>query len=84
MARYFFDIHDGVEIRDVIGRELENGAILRAEALQVATALLKAEADECKDTTLVLSVRDLTGAMKLKVRLVCQVEEPSEYLQRLG
>ncbi|PXW49861.1 hypothetical protein [Methylobacterium sp. B4] len=75
MPRYFFDIDDGVELRDEIGRELESGAILRAEALQVAAALVTAEAQDAKETTLVLTVRDEAGATPLKVRLVNQVEE---------
>jgi hypothetical protein len=75
MPRYFFDVNDGAEHRDEIGRELEAGAILRAEALQVATALMKAEADDAKETTLVLSVRDVNADTRLRIRLVCQVEE---------
>ena len=75
MPRYFFDIHDGVELRDEIGRDLESGAILRAEALQAATRLVAAEAEDSKETTLILTVRDAAGAMSLKVRVVCQVEE---------
>lgn len=68
-------MNDGTEHRDEIGRELERGAILRAEALQVATTLLKAEADDTQETTLVLTARDEVGATPLKVRLVCQVQE---------
>lgn len=75
MPRYFFDVNDGAELRDETGRDLEGGAILRAEALQVVTALMKAEAEDAKDTTLVLSVRDETGGIILKVRLACQLEE---------
>lgn len=75
MPRYFFDVNDGFELRDEIGRELEGGAILRSEALQVVTALMKAEADEARETTLTLSVRDATGAIPLRVRLACQVQE---------
>ena len=77
MARYFFDVDDGVEVRDTIGRELEGGAILRGEALRVITALAAAEAEEARETTLVLTVRDQNGAIPLKVRMVCQVEEPT-------
>lgn len=75
MPRYFFDVNDGVELRDRVGRDVEGGAILRAEALQVATALMKAEAEDAKETTLVLSVRDETGAIILRVRLACQLDE---------
>ena len=74
-SRYFFDVNDGVQMRDEIGRVLEGGPILRAEALRVITALASAEAEDAKETTLVLSVRDEKGDIALKVRLVCQVDE---------
>ena len=74
MARYFFDIYDGVECRDEIGRELENGIFVRAEALKVATQLMTAEAEDSKETTLVLTVRDEVGSTPLTLRLVCQIE----------
>lgn len=75
MPRYFFDVKDGVDLRDEVGREIEGGAILRAEALQVVAGLMKAEAADARETTLVLTVRDETDAVPLKVRVVCQVEE---------
>ncbi|MCE4225010.1 hypothetical protein HCU64_14715 [Methylobacterium sp. C25] len=75
MARFFFDIHDGVEVRDEIGRELEPGPILRTEALKVVARLMEAEAEDAKETTLLLTVRDSYGSIHLKIRLVCQVEE---------
>lgn len=75
MPRYFFDVNDGAEMRDDIGRELEAGEELRAEALKVVTKLMAAEAEDAKETTLVLTVRDATAAIPLKIRLVCQVEK---------
>lgn len=76
MPRYFFDLNDGTQLRDEIGRELKNRNSLRAEAIRVVTALVAAEAGDAKDTTLVLSVRDEAGFIPLKVRIACQVEEP--------
>ena len=76
MPRYFFDIHDGIEFRDDIGRQLEGGDILRLEALRVATTLLAAESAESREMTLVLTVRDESGGTAMRIRLVCQVEEP--------
>ncbi|MCE4225591.1 hypothetical protein HCU64_17705 [Methylobacterium sp. C25] len=73
--RYYFDINDGTEVRDEIGRVLEGGEILRAEALRVITRLTAAEAEEARETTLVLAVRDQVGKTALKVRIVCQLEE---------
>lgn len=75
LPRYYFDVDDGSEMRDEIGRELADGADVRAEALQVIVALLAAEAEDAADTTLVLSVRDAFGTIPLKVRMVCQIEE---------
>ena len=43
MPRFFFDVDDGHEHRDEVGRELKEGAPLRAQALAVATRLLAAE-----------------------------------------
>ncbi|GJE53983.1 MULTISPECIES: DUF6894 family protein [Methylobacterium] len=75
MARYFFDLNDGSDIPDEIGREIADLAALRREALRVMTSLTAAEAEDAKDTTLVMTVRDEAGRTPLKVRLVCQVEE---------
>lgn len=75
MPRYFFDVYDGTDLRDEVGRELEDDdAIIRAEALHVIAKLMKAEAEDAKETALILTVRDETGAKPLTVRLVCQVE----------
>ncbi|GJE54819.1 MULTISPECIES: DUF6894 family protein [Methylobacterium] len=75
MPRYFFDVNDGAELQDDVGRVLESGAPLRAEAIRTVALLLAAEADNAKDTALVLSVRDANGAIPLKVRMACHVEE---------
>ncbi|GJE54820.1 MULTISPECIES: DUF6894 family protein [Methylobacterium] len=75
MPRYFFDVNDGTEHRDEIGRELKGCADMKSEALRVIAALLAAEAEDAKDAMLVLSVRIATGAITLKVRMACQVEE---------
>ncbi|MBB3903855.1 DUF6894 family protein [Methylobacterium brachythecii] len=75
MSRYFFDIDDGSVIHDEIGREIRDDRTLRREALGVVTALMAAEAEDAKETTLVLSARDEAGKLSLKVRMVCQVEE---------
>ncbi|GLS44772.1 hypothetical protein GCM10007884_27610 [Methylobacterium brachythecii] len=75
LSRYFFDIDDGSVIHDEIGREIRDDRTLRREALGVVTALMAAEAEDAKETTLVLSARDEAGKLSLKVRMVCQVEE---------
>lgn len=75
MPRYFFDVNDGTEHRDEIGRELKGGADMKSEALRVIAALLAAEAEDAKETTLVLSVRDASSAKHLEVRMACQIED---------
>lgn len=75
MPRYFFDMHDGAEIRDEIGREIDHPALVRREALRVATALAAEEGEDGNQCSLELTVRDEGGARVLSVRLVCQVEE---------
>jgi hypothetical protein len=75
VSRYFFDIDDGSVHSDEIGREVRDANALRREALGVVAALMVAEAEDARETTLVLSARDENGKVSLKVRMVCQVEE---------
>lgn len=75
MPRFYFDMHDGVDIRDEVGRDLADKAAVREEALDVAIKLLAAESADSKETTLVLTVRDEAGASPLTIRLVSQIEE---------
>ena len=44
MPRYFFDINDGTDLKDEVGREIREPLALRREALRVMTALMAAEA----------------------------------------
>lgn len=74
MSRYYFDIDDGNEIRDVVGRAMDGGDVLREEALTVIADLMKAEAKDAKETALRLTVRDDGGNQCLIIRLVCQIE----------
>ena len=75
MPRYFFDIHDGVELRDDVGREIAEPLALRQEALRVMTTLMAAEAEDSQDCTLVLSVRNGAGERVMTIRLVCQIDD---------
>lgn len=74
MPRYFFDIDDGLNVRDEIGREIGSADFLRREALRMITELSSAEAEDARETALVLTARAEAGTKRLKVRLVCQVE----------
>lgn len=75
MPRYFFDVNDGTEQRDEVGRVLEGVETLRARALQLAAALAKVEADDANEAVFVMTVRDEAGALPFRVRMVCQIEE---------
>lgn len=75
MPRYFFDIHDGAELRDEVGREIREPIALRREALRVMTTLMAAEAEDSQDCTLVLTVRNETGEGVMTIRLVCQIDD---------
>lgn len=75
MPRYFFDIHDGVDLRDEVGREIGDPLVLRREALRVMTSLMAAEAEDSQDSTLVLTVRNETGDGIMTIRLVCQIDD---------
>ncbi len=75
MPRYFFDIHDGVDLRDEVGREIGDPLALRREALRVMTSLMAAEAEDSQDSTLVLAVRNETGDVVMTIRLVCQIDD---------
>lgn len=74
MPRYYFDIDDGNEIRDVVGRAMEGGDILREEALNVVADLMKIEAKDTKEAAIHLKIRDEDGNQCLVIRLICQVE----------
>ena len=82
MPRYFFDMHDGAEIRDAIGREIDHPRLVRREALCVATALAAEEGEDGSACSLVLTVRDEEGGDVLSVRLVCQIREAGASVPR--
>ncbi|MEE7457534.1 MULTISPECIES: DUF6894 family protein [Methylobacteriaceae] len=75
MPRYFFDINDGTDLKDEVGREIREPLALRREALRVMTALMAAEAEDSQDCTLVLTVRNGNGDSVMTIRLVCQIDD---------
>jgi hypothetical protein len=78
VPRYFFDTSDGtVFIRDREGIELENLEVAKAEA---KTILLEITVDELPDSNrrdFVVSVRDETGQVVLRIALSLAVDYPS-------
>ncbi|MCE4222775.1 hypothetical protein HCU64_03345 [Methylobacterium sp. C25] len=75
MPRFYFDIYDGADIRDEVGRILTSKQSVRQEALKVALNLLAAEAADARESALVLTVRDEAGKTSLRIRVVSQIEE---------
>ncbi|GJE70138.1 DUF6894 family protein [Methylorubrum podarium] len=75
MPRYFFDINDGTDLKDEVGREIQDPLALRREALRVMTTLMAAEAEDSQDCTLVLTVRNGDGDGVMTIRLVCQIDD---------
>lgn len=84
MPRYYYDIDDGSEIRDQIGREIDDPQTLRRDALKVVTALSASEGEDSDGCSIVLRVRDQRGAIVLVLRMVCQVDEPQALRLRLA
>jgi hypothetical protein len=48
MPRYYFQVHDGLNVPDRVGTELEDKYHARAEALQLASDLLRDKAVKSK------------------------------------
>ncbi|GJE29683.1 DUF6894 family protein [Methylobacterium organophilum] len=75
MPRFFFDIEDGVFVRDEEGLELDGQDAIRREAAKAITAIASDAAQGGAFPTLVLTVRDMADQTVLRVRLVCSIED---------
>jgi hypothetical protein len=74
MARFFFDAHDGFEVRDDIGRDLPDREAARQAAVRLAADFAK---DACNLTSawlIVVTVRDEANTVVCTIRLVCQID----------
>ncbi|GEO98219.1 DUF6894 family protein [Methylobacterium haplocladii] len=76
MARYFFDISGSIRVDDQTGRHIPDSLDLRIQALAEAAGVAARESRHGKETEVVVTVRDATGAECLKVRLLSQVDVP--------
>ncbi|MER2265581.1 DUF6894 family protein [Methylobacterium oxalidis] len=75
MARYFFDIHDGVFLQDEDGLELADLSAARAEARRAVTGLIGC-CDDAKDAAHVrVDVRCESGQRLLAATLLLVVED---------
>lgn len=76
MLLYFFDISGSVRIADKTGRYVRDPLDLRAQALMAAANAAARESGHGKEAEIVVTVRDLTGAVCLRVRMLSQVDVP--------
>ena len=76
MPDYFFDISGSTRIDDHIGRDVRDPLDLRAQALMAAAGAAARESRMGRETEVVVTVRDATGAVCLTVRLLSQVDVP--------
>ncbi|GLS46258.1 DUF6894 family protein [Methylobacterium brachythecii] len=74
MTNFFFDVHDGISVRDDIGRQLPDIEAARREAIQIAAKYAKDPENLGAGGLLVVSVRNTGDAVVLTIRLVCQIE----------
>jgi hypothetical protein len=74
MTTYFFDVHDGFDIRDDTGQDLADTEAARKRAVQIAADFAKDPSNLTETGTIVVKVRNDSGATVATVRLVCQVE----------
>lgn len=76
MPRYYFDIDDSVSISDETGQDFADIAAARAEAFRRAAVYAGDPANLKKSGVIVVTVRDAPDSVVLRVRLICQVEDP--------
>lgn len=74
MPRYYFDVHDGTERRDPVGRELDGFEQASREAGTIVASVAANELPDNPDITVIVNVRDGSGAGVLILRMVCQAE----------
>ncbi|WP_442786013.1 DUF6894 family protein [Methylobacterium sp. C25] len=74
MPRFYFDIHDGVEIQDICGLNLPSLDDAKREALRRAAAITNDPDNLREHSAVVVTVRDGPRSVLATVRLVHQIE----------
>lgn len=75
MPRFFIDLHDGTEVvRDRAGYDLPDLDAARAQAVRIMTRIAQGLTDEPGRQDYVAAVRDITGAVRLRLRLSLDAE----------
>lgn len=77
MQRYFFDISDGVQIHDDVGRLMPSLEAARLHAITRATEFVAKLDGGGQGGYIVITIRDV-GAILAVLRLVCQIAAPSQ------
>lgn len=78
VPRYYFDIHDGAVVIDTDGRELPDRAAARDEALARVAAFAAEPKKLGGGGGVVVTVRDGPENVLMRLRLVCQIEDPAD------
>lgn len=74
MQRFFFDIHDRVDVQDYSGLDLLSLDDAKREALRRAAAFSTDPNNLCEHSAVVVTVRDGPHSVLATVRLVHQIE----------
>ncbi|RYF45333.1 MAG: hypothetical protein EOO38_16220 [Cytophagaceae bacterium] len=86
MARYFFDVSDGVDIRDDTGHDLPDLQAARSHAISRATKFVAQLDDEGKGGYIIVTIRDAHRIITT-LRLVCHIDgsgvDPAEALTKI-
>lgn len=80
MTRYFFNVHDGVDIEDDVGSEFDSLDAVRLEALRTAGELLKfgGRADLWSGHEWRLVVKDEAGNRVLTLKFAAELDDAPE------
>jgi len=84
MPRYFFDIHDGIQVIDEVGQDLPDDEVAKGEAYKIAANVAgttKALANDGCALTVV--VRSSPADTVMTIRLVFNVDQPWRRRQRV-
>ena len=73
MVRYYFDIHDGIDLWDEAGTELSDIEAARAHAISCAARYVSDLDGDGRGGFIVVTIRDADSTL-LTLRLVCHIE----------
>lgn len=74
MPRYFFDVHDGVQILDDVGQPFPDIATAKLEAMRIAAGFVCRPSHADEGGAVVIAIRDAPDSVLATVRLGFVVE----------